>query len=1139
VMKIPFFARFGRWKLYTIWRTSVIRQKIRKSRNLLSKALFILNPTMRDALLAVRSECVTVSTWGLLDLTTPTTKPGTRPPVVPSEQRRRGRPGKKRFKWPIAEASALPIRGAGGSCCRVEEFAEAQTVCRQTLSKNLMAVRESLKMTVLKACARSLSDFLKANGFHQPKELQSVFSLVEDADGDEEGEEGAAEPDHHFTYTEQATTRTKCRELVRFIRTCEYILSDSVSAMCFRSTEGLLALLDQYMKQVEEEERRRLEGGPSTNLSRAETMKSILAQPYRPGMLGVLDAPPLEKPIFIVDCTFVVGQHRRGGEHSSRLEFSPTGQDFRTFIEESLMESLRAVSSSPSFLALPEFRPFVAPLSEVGSSDAPTISSTRTAGAVLNNQQLGEVLLAVGERVANLFDKVMDFTATYQRYVRMYDENEVMSIEEDYGPDAELEVYRDGLVKYRDEQQMIAAIEPRKEIGLFRLDAEAFQKTLKPNPVKCLEKLQRYIPEMAMDRIHRLLGELKEANEKLGTLPSNVEEFVHFTTYLGKLAGTDGKDAAASSGSPDGAREEGDDTRVGDGEGEAVISLQAMESRQEDVGDIMDLVKEFNIKTSTKQRTSFMELSQALGSLRNQIEFSQGNTEANINRFIKELGQEIPVMLDCVTKGFDKLRDHKLSDESLASSKEGRQEVLETLEHIDQHVAATIVDAQRINDYQEALKIEVTPFEKVDELKVLCGSVARLWKSLEEWEQTSEQWLQWRFGLVDVDKISKEVAVYQKVAMQSTKQLETNAVAAKFTAKVTAFKNTLPVVMALRNSALKERHWEEINEIIGVELDLESDELTLGVLLSMGVDKSMEEIQEISGRAAAEQSLEEMLDKVKRVWEDLELVLNPYKDSKEVFILGSVDDVITALEDSLVNISTISGSRFVGPIRDEVEEWQKNLMLFQETLDEWLAVQRNWVYLESIFSAGDIKKQLPIESAKFMEIDQHWRNIMKDTNDYSVALVAGTKEGRLEQFKEFNETLDQIQKSLEEYLHSKRKAFPRFFFLSNDELLEILAQARRVQAVQPHLRKCFDNLVKLRFSGGEDDKSGGGGSSGGSDIVGMISSEGEEIPFFKALKARGNVEKWLLEVEEHMIKSMHAVMKKGFIDYPEQPRKEW
>jgi dynein heavy chain len=42
------------------------------------------------------------------------------------------------------------------------------------------------------------------------------------------------------------------------------------------------------------------------------------------------------------------------------------------------------------------------------------------------------------------------------------------------------------------------------------------------------------------------------------------------------------------------------------------------------------------------------------------------------------------------------------------------------------------------------------------------------------------------------------------------------------------------------------------------------------------------------------------------------------------------------LEDSLVSIGTIAGSRYVGPIRDEVEQWQKDLMLFQETLDEWL-----------------------------------------------------------------------------------------------------------------------------------------------------------------------------------------------------------
>lgn len=207
----------------------------------------------------------------------------------------------------------------------------------------------------------------------------------------------------------------------------------------------------------------------------------------------------------------------------------------------------------------------------------------------------------------------------------------------------------------------------------------------------------------------------------------------------------------------------------------------------------------------------------------------------------------------------------------------------------------------------------------------------------------------------------------------------------------------------------------------------QEDSVTLTLFEEAGTFAAamVDPITEVSGQASAEQALESLLKKVEYVWKETELSVISHRESKDVFILGGLDELQTLLDESYININTLAASRFVGPIKPRVDEWQRTLDLFTATLEEWSTCQTSWIYLEAIFSAPDIQRQLPTEARMFMVVDKMWKETMRKAYKEPLALPQMTDEKTYEGMKHNNMLLDKITKCLEAYLEVKRVSFPR------------------------------------------------------------------------------------------------------------------
>jgi dynein heavy chain len=314
--------------------------------------------------------------------------------------------------------------------------------------------------------------------------------------------------------------------------------------------------------------------------------------------------------------------------------------------------------------------------------------------------------------------------------------------------------------------------------------------------------------------------------------------------------------------------------------------------------------------------------------------------------------------------------------------------------------------------------------------------------------------------------------------------------------------------------------------MIGQELNINEEGFTLQSLIDMNVVDYVEQIVSKSVEATGQAKLRNQLGDLIEIWKGVQFTTKNYKEKDNQFILVDIDTLYQYLDEGLAAINMILGNRFVKVMRPEAEKVKKELNILDEAVKQWVEVQRQWCYLENIFNGGTIKTYLPEESKLFDQVNKIFLALNLKANRTPQCLrMIRSSTTLVDQLKKQNEDLEKIQKKLELYVESKREIFPRFYFLSFEDLIQILSNSENKDVISLHLKTLFDGIVALEF---KDDV-----------ILKMFSKEKECVELSKPVKTRAAVETWLLNLSEEMKTTVYRKVKEGQKAYTDDTRKDW
>ncbi|XP_047126593.1 cytoplasmic dynein 2 heavy chain 1 isoform X1 [Hydra vulgaris] len=397
----------------------------------------------------------------------------------------------------------------------------------------------------------------------------------------------------------------------------------------------------------------------------------------------------------------------------------------------------------------------------------------------------------------------------------------------------------------------------------------------------------------------------------------------------------------------------------------------------------------------------------------------------------------------------------------------------------------------------DSLNFEMAPpdIPLVEELEIDISLFEDMWRLYEEFNTDlnamgEQDWISFRSHTGQFDDM---LGIWK----DKLRKTEPNVIVLKIQKDVDMYKNLFPVLKYVRGDTLSSDHWLELFRMVKMPKGVTLEKLTFANILSVAenIVANHDQLKELNNRAQGEVSIRDALRELDFWGAGAVFNFTSYTDtsSKNVQLVKDWKELFNQVGDNQCLLQSLKDSPYYQGFADKASLWETRLIDLDEYLHNLNEIQRKWVYLEPIFGRG----ALPREQERFKRVDDDFRSIIFGMENDARLVSLVSRPGIRNMLITMLDQLQRCQKSLNEFLEEKRSLFPRFYFIGDDDLLEILGQSTNPNVIQTHLKKLFAGIHKVDFSDGSH------------HIIAMRSLDGEVVKLNTPVVITEEVEVWL------------------------------